>query len=208
MEDVQPRKGVRLGIGAAIIVLLGALSITVVIGIVRGAAVPVQEVTVLAQESVAASPTADPGMVVHVSGRVLTPGLYVLAAGARVMDAVAAAGGFAEDAQQDAINLARPVSDGEQLIVPAVGEEVPVVSSGSGSGSASGAGSGQVTAPVNLNTADGAELETLPRVGPAIAGKIIQWREENGRFTSVEDLLAVPGIGEKMLENLRELITV
>lgn len=184
----------RLGIGAAIVVVLVALAVTVGIGILRGAAAPVESVPVDVEQSRDAAP--EDRVYVHVAGAVAAPGLYVLGESARVVDAIAAAGGFAPDADRGAVNLARPLSDGEQLVVPVVGE-APAPSSGSG-------GEGRV----NLNTADAAALDTLPRIGPAMAERIIAWREQNGGFTSVEDLLAVPGIGDKMLEALRELVTV
>lgn len=188
----------RLGVGAAIVVVLVALAVTVGIGVLRGAGAPVQAVAVDPAPSTDASPAAS--VYVHVSGAVAAPGLYLLAEGARVVDAIAAAGGFAEGADEAAVNLARPLSDGEQLIVPLVGQ-TPATSSG---GTAPASGDGRV----NLNTADVAALDTLPRIGPAMAERIVQWREANGGFTSIEDLLAVPGIGDKMLESLRELVTV
>jgi competence protein ComEA len=178
------------------VLVIAALAVTVAIGILRGASAPVEHVVIDEGGSDAATPAAQ---YVHVSGAVTAPGLYVLAAGARVVDAVAAAGGFAADADQSAVNLARPVADGEQLHVRAQGETPDA-----GGGAAAPAGDGRV----NLNTADVAALDTLPRIGEAMAQRIIDWREQNGRFTSVEDLLAVPGIGEKMLEALRDLVVV
>lgn len=186
----------RLGLGAVIVVVLVALSITVGIGIVRGSSAPIESVTIDAEETTDAGAPAS--LFVHVSGAVATPGLYVLDEGARVVDAVAAAGGFAPGADEDAVNLARAVSDGEQLLVPVVGEVPTEVGTGAP------VGDGRV----NLNTADATALDTLPRIGPAMAQRIIEWREANGRFTSVDDLLAVPGIGDKMLESLRDLVTV
>ncbi|MEV8358705.1 helix-hairpin-helix domain-containing protein [Microbacterium sp. NPDC076895] len=182
----------RWGVGAVVILAHGALAIAVIVGIVRGAG---------SAQSLAPAPvtvaTASTSLYVHVSGAVNAPGLYVLHADARVVDAVAAAGGLAEDAEAAGVNLARPVSDGEQVIVPRVGE-------------APAAGPAGVTADgrVNLNSADEGALDTLPGVGPAIAGRIIEWREANGRFASVDDLLSVSGIGPKMLESLRDLVTV
>ena len=151
----------------------------------------------------------------HVYGQIARPGLYELPAGSRVVDVVAAAGGFTPEAEQAAVNLARPVVDGEQLAVPAVGE---IASGASGDGGApgtpsaggapgtpSGAGSGGL---VDLNRADYSTLQTLPGVGPATAAAILEWRAANGSFRSVDDLLGVPGIGEKTLEKLRALVTV
>jgi len=183
----------RLGVGAAIVVVILALGVTVGIGILRGATAPVESVIV--EE---AGDTAPPASIVyvHVFGAVAAPGLYVLADGARVVDVVAAAGGFTDAADAGTVNLARPVGDGEQIYVPAAGEVPPAAAAPPGDGR------------VNINTADVDALDTLPRIGEAMAQRIVQWREDNGRFTSVEDLLAVPGIGDKMLEALRELVTV
>jgi len=169
------------------------LAITVGIGILRGQAAPVDTVVIDGGSDPSAPPAA---VYVHVSGAVLRPGLYVLGDGARVVDVISAAGGFAADADESAVNLAREVSDGEQLHVPLRGE--------ASAGASEAAGDGRI----NLNVADAAQLQSLPRIGPALADRIIEWRETNGGFTSVEDLLAVPGIGDKMLASLRELVTV
>ncbi|RZS59073.1 competence protein ComEA [Microcella putealis] len=143
-------------------------------------------------------------VLVHVAGAVANPGVVELAEGARVLDAVARAGGAADDAELTAVNLARVVVDGEQIVVPRVGE-VPAAAPGS---PASGAASSGAAGLVNLNVADATTLETLPGVGPAIAARIIAWRDENGPFRSVDELLAVSGIGEKTLDGFRELVTV
>jgi len=192
-DAATPRR--RLGIGAVVVLVVAALAVTVGIGILRGAMAPVEEVVVDATPTGVTASSAD--LYVHVSGAVRAPGLYVLPQGSRVVDAVAAAGGFAEDADRDAINLARAVTDGEQLPVPRVGESP-----------AAAAAPGAADARVNLNTADATQLEELPRIGPALAERIVAWRDDNGRFTSVDDLLAVPGIGDKMLSSLRDLVTV
>lgn len=176
--------------------MIAVLAITVGIGILRAATTPVEAVTIeTASTRDAAGPPAGV-LYVHVSGAVARPGLFVLAADARVVDAIAAAGGFAEGAARDAVNLARPLGDGEQIEVPVIGAP--------DSAAAAPATDGRV----NLNTADAGALDTLPRIGPAMAQRIIEWRDDNGRFTSIEDLLAVPGIGDKMLESLRDLVTV
>jgi competence protein ComEA len=112
------------------------------------------------------------------------------------VDAVAAAGGFTDVADQSGINLARFVTDGEQLRVPAIGE-VPPAPAGTTAGGL-----------VNLNTADAAALETLPRVGPALATRIIEWRDANGGFGSIDDLKNVTGIGDKTFDGLKDLVTV
>lgn len=158
--------------------------------------------------------TASADIYVHVLGRVHSPGLYVLAEGSRLVDAVAAAGGLTPDADPSAVNLARSLSDGEQLYIPAIGESPPVLGSppDSGGGGPSGLGgssSGTGTQQkINLNTATQAELETLPRVGPAMAQRILEWRQASGPFSSVDDLLNVSGFGEKTVDGLRDLATV
>jgi competence protein ComEA len=132
---------------------------------------------------------------VHVLGAVRSPGLYQLAEGGRAVDAVAAAGGFADGADETQLNLARLLVDGEQIYVPVMGE-VPVAPGGVADGK------------VNLNTADQAMLETLPRVGPSLAQRILAWREANGRFSAVEDLLSITGIGDKTFDGLKDLVSI
>lgn len=199
----------RLGVGALVVLVLVTAGVTVAIGAWRTVTAPVDvpapsaSVTASATGSASAA-VRESAVYVHVHGAVVVPGLYRLDGDSRVVDAIAAAGGFSESADRAGVNLARPVSDGEQLFVPEPGQQPP---SGevAGPGAAPGAGS---SGTIDLNTADATELDTLPRVGPALAERIIAWREENGRFTSVDDLLAVSGIGEKMLEALRDRVRV
>jgi competence protein ComEA len=152
-------------------------------------------------------------VVVHVAGAVVAPGVQRLPAGARVIDAVDAAGGAAGDAELARINLAAPLEDGQQIYVPRFGELVPAAAGG-GTASAgtapgdSGATGSATGGLVNLNQATPAELEELPGVGPAIAQAIIDHREQEGPFASVEQLLDVRGIGDARLEQLRDLVTV
>lgn len=185
-----------LGVGAAIVLVLAAAATSVVVGIVRTSAT---SDAVGEQVAVSAAAPAPASVYVHVFGAVVRPGLYRLDDGARVVDVIASAGGLAPDADESAVNLARRVSDGEQLRVPVIGEALATGETAPGVAS---------DGRVNLNTADVSALDTLPRVGPAIAERIIQWREDNGPFTSVDDLLSVPGIGDKMLASLRDLVTV
>ena len=151
------------------------------------------------------------GVVVHVVGQVRRPGVVVLATGARVGDALAKAGGALPGADLTALNLARPLVDGEQVRVPKPGEAPPPApagpSGGVGGGGAGGAGAG-ASGPVNLNTASAAALEELPGVGPVLAQRIVDWRTEHGRFTSVDELGEVSGIGEKMFAQLQDKVTV
>lgn len=141
-------------------------------------------------------------LVVHVAGAVAHPGVYRVAPGSRVIDAVDQAGGLAGDAQPDAVNLAAPIADGERVYVPRVGEAVPVASSVVSEVSNAPRG------PVNLNDAGVDELDQLPGVGPATAAAIIAHREQHGPFASVDDLADVRGIGPAKLEALRGLVTV
>ncbi|WP_110589011.1 ComEA family DNA-binding protein [Microbacterium suaedae] len=202
MADLEPYRRAapraRLGVGAAILLVFIALAATVGIGVWRSARTPVEH---LADDPVVASPALTPGLsgdaYVHVSGAVRAPGLYVVASDARVVDAIAAAGGLADDANAVGINLARPVTDGEQLVVPAEGETPAAVAPGGGT----------TPARVNLNTADSTTLETLPGIGPALAQRIIDWRAAEGPFGSVDDLLAVSGIGPSVLASVRDLVT-
>lgn len=161
-------------------------------------------------------------VVVHVAGQVTTPGVVTLPLGARVAEAISAAGGALAGTSLDGLNLARRVNDGEQVYVgaPPAGAAPVVAPQGtSGDGSSisaaappdapapSSAGASSVS-PIDLNTASSEELQQLPRVGPATAAKIIAHREENGKFTSVDQLLDVPGIGERTLEGLRGQVRV
>ncbi len=156
-------------------------------------------------------------VVVHVVGQVHSPGVLRLPVGSRVSDAVAGAGGATARADLSGINLARLLQDGEQVRVPAPGEEVrePAAPGGNGSvggagagGSPGGGGSAGAGGVVPLNTADLATLDTLPGVGPVLAQRILDWRAEHGRFAAVDELSEVSGIGEKLLARLRPLVSV
>jgi competence protein ComEA len=158
----------------------------------------------LTDASVSAETSASPGvrLVVHVAGAVVRPGVYEFPAGARVGDAVRAAGGAIATADVDAINLARPLSDGERVYVPRKGEAPPATD---GSGGGGGGGTG---AKININTASVAELDTLPGIGPALAQRIVDYRTQHGPFRTIRDLLRVEGIGEKKFNGLKDLVTV
>jgi len=153
---------------------------------------------------------------VHVSGAVTKPGLVEVPDGARVFDAIAQAGGLTAEAREGGVNLARFVVDGEQIFVPRSDDPAAAagISNSSTAGGTRGGGSSASAGPpgtsgkVNLNTATAAELETLPRVGPALSAKILAWRTDNGAFSAIEDLNDVDGVGDKTFESLKDLVTL
>lgn len=150
-----------------------------------------------APSSAAAPPRAAAGLVVDVEGAVRRPGLVRLPTGSRVADAVARAGGPTRFADRSGVNLAAPVADGQQVLVPRRGE-----AGGAPAGSASAAPSG----PVSLSSATAEQLDALPGVGPVTAQKIVAYRAEHGAFHSVDELDAIPGIGPARLSDLRGLV--
>lgn len=172
---------------------------------VTAAGVPESEVLVTGQPI-----TGNPGsaetltsITVHVVGRVRKPGIFTLPVGSRVADAIERAGGLAAGANGVHINLARVLSDGEQIRVRRGG-----VSQGAGLGVGNDLDSSGSTGLINLNTASATDLEQLPGIGPVLAARIVSWRETNGRFAQVDILGEVSGIGPVVLENLRPLVTV
>jgi len=153
------------------------------------------------------APTPEP-LRIHVAGAIVRPGVYELPEDSRVLDAVEAAGGFVVEADKNALNLAAPVEDGERLDIPYVAGYVPseeegfaVISEGTPSPLA-----GEDL--VDINTASLDELDKLPGIGPTTAQKIIDYREENGPFARIEDIVNVPGIGMPTFEEIKDLITV
>lgn len=182
------RRLIAVGVvGAAAVVLLAPRVLH------RGGPAPV--VVPLRTAAHARAPAAA-DLVVDVAGAVQRPGLYHLAAGTRIADAVAAAGGATRKADVTLVNLAAPLADGEQVLVPARGA--------AGAGADGSAPS--PTAPLDLNTATADELDALPGVGPATAQKIIDYRQAHGPFRSVDELEGVPGIGPSKLAQLKGLV--
>jgi competence protein ComEA len=147
-------------------------------------------------------------IVVHVAGAVVEPGVYRVAANARVVDAVTAAGGATAEGRADALNLAAPLRDGDRVQVPTHAEAPTVVAGVSSAvvgGSAAAAGS---TGPLDVNVATVDELDRLPGVGPATAAAIVAHREANGPFPTIDAIGDVRGIGPAKLEALRPLVTL
>lgn len=145
-------------------------------------------------------PTDKP-LVVHITGAVPRPGVYALPQGARVQDAISAAGGFLAEAEKSGINLARALEDGEQLDIPFVEGFSPVIATPM-----------ETFIPtsdlININTATVSELDTLPGIGPTTAQKIVDYRDSHGPFLNIEDIVNVSGIGPTTYDRIRDLITV
>ena len=167
-------------------------------------------------------PAAGPGglsatsgsVVVHVTGAVSRPGVVTLPPGSRVTDAINAVGGASAEADTQQLNLARVLTDGEQIRVPRIGEVLPNPAPQPGGaatpsvGTAPGKTNGDASGTININTASASELEKLPGIGPALAQRIVEYRDSHGPFASVDALTDVPGIGKAKLEGLREQATV
>ncbi|MBL6276035.1 ComEA family DNA-binding protein [Micromonospora fiedleri] len=205
------RRGVRALAVVAVLVVLGAAGWT---WRSRPQVEPVSAVTGAPTAVPSDNPGNEPGdepadgatgeVVVAVAGKVRRPGLVRLPAGARVADAVEAAGGALPGVDVAMLNPARKVADGE-LIVVGVAAATPAVGAAPGAGPAAGADPG---GRLNLNTASQSQLETLPGVGPVLARRIIEHRDEHGGFRSVSDLRQVNGIGDARYEELKDLVTV
>lgn len=211
----------KLGLGAVVVLALVVCAIVVLAIALQPRANAIPALDELGDAATpAATGSGEPGVVaepgaseagtvlVHVAGAVNAPGVYELAAGDRVIDAIEAAGGVTDAADAEQLNFARPLVDGEQIYVPEPGEAPPAGSSDGGGGSVSGGGSGSSGGLINLNTASATELETLPRIGPAMSQRIIDYREQHGGFTSIDQLKDVAGIGDATFDGLKELVTV
>ena len=146
-------------------------------------------------------PTERP-VIIHISGAVPRPGVYALPQGARVQDAISAAGGFLAEAEKSQINLAALLEDGEKLEIPFIEGALPIVATPGPTVVA------VTTELININTASAAELDTLPSIGPSLAQRIIEYRDANGPFVSIEDIINVPGIGSGNYERFKDMITV
>ena len=206
MGDMQPivlsRRRVLLGGLLLVVALLLGARFVVRAGTPAGAAAPpiVGSADAPAAGSTAGTPAAASArLVVYVVGAVRRPGLYRLAQGSRVADAVARAGGVTRKADPAALNLAAPLADGEQVLVPA---RLPVAVAASQGAAVPGVPQG----PIQLSSATAEQLDALPGIGPATAQKILDYRAEHGAFRSVEELDDVPGIGPARVEQLRGLV--
>jgi competence protein ComEA len=172
---------------------------SVAIAAPAGAGSPVVSSAPITSASASPSPAT---IIVDVAGWVRKPGVYEFASGDRVIDAVNRAGGARKGADLTSLNLAAPLADGTQVVVPREGSTAPGVTGTAGTSSSGG------TTLINVNTATETELETLPGVGPVTAAAIIDYRTKNGPFASVDDLIDVSGIGPSTLEQIRPFVTV
>ncbi len=187
-----------------VIFLLGFITGIVLI-VMRRQSQPIPIVITPPPPSATFQPTETPGPIrVYISGAVINPAVYELSPGAILEEAIAIAGGFSNEADPSAVNLALILRDGMHVHIPVPGAS-PVVTTGDSNVSMP---EGTVNELININTATLEELDTLPGVGPATAQKIIDYRLANGPFDSIEDLDLVSGIGPAKLENIRSYITV
>ncbi|MFC9918893.1 helix-hairpin-helix domain-containing protein [Agromyces binzhouensis] len=220
LDGARARPRSRVAVGAAVVLFVVAVAVSAMLSFGAGGGGSQGEVArVEADGAGSAAPGAGaradgdppatgatgamPTILVHVLGAVAEPGIVELRAGARVVDAIGAAGGLVGDADPGGVNLARVLVDGEQFVVPREGE-VPPPAAGSADGSTLAGSGGRVS----INGADAAALDTLPRIGPALAQRIIDWRESNGPFTDVSQLMEVAGIGDAVYSGLVDLVSL
>jgi len=193
-------RGELIGLVALLAVTLGGAGLWYVRSLPRPVEVSTAPSGGTASAPVPASPSPEVVVLVDVAGWVRHPGVYEFTEGARVIDAIDAAGGARPGALLQALNLAAPLADGTQILVPREGQEgvaPPPVSGGAVAGGL-----------IDVNTATAIELEELPGVGEVIAQAIVDYRTENGPFTSIDQLVDVSGIGDATLESIRDLVTV
>lgn len=185
---------------AYLVVVLAVLALggRFLVGAIRPEAAP--EAPELALDATSVADEPPPALIVHVAGAVRRPGLYELSEGSRIDDAIRRAGGAKPRADLGLVNLAAPVADGQQVLVPS--------RAGPDASPREGIAAPPQNGPVHLNSATLEQLDELPGVGPVTAEKILAYREEHGAFQSVDELDAVPGIGPARLEELRRLVAL
>jgi len=195
--------------------LLGALGLVVAAVVLFAGGDDAAPVVIVAPEPTAIPEQTPPAIRVHVSGAVMSPGVYEMSEDDRVMDAIASAGGVQPNADLASINLAQRVQDEAQYHVPRLGEPTQARTSAPAQRASipndrppTQGGRASSSSLIDLNIATAQELELLPGIGPVMAGRIITYREANGPFTSLDDVENVPGIGPKTLESIRPLATV
>lgn len=193
-------RGELIGLVALLAVTLGGAGLWYVRSLPRPVEIATAPSGGTASAPASASPSPEVVVLVDVAGWVRRPGVYEFTEGARVIDAIDAAGGARSGAVLEALNLAAPLTDGTQILVPREGQEGVAPAPVTGGAVAGGL--------VNVNSAIATELEELPGIGEVIAQRIIDYRTENGPFATVDELVDVSGIGDAILESIRELVTV
>ena len=193
-------RGELIGLVALLAVTLGGAGLWYVRSLPRPVEVATAPSGGTGSAPASASPSPEVVVLVDVAGWVRRPGVYEFTEGARVIDAIDAAGGARSGAVLEALNLAAPLTDGTQILVPREGQEGVAPAPVTGGAVAGGL--------INVNSAIATELEELPGIGEVIAQRIIDYRTENGPFATVDELLDVSGIGDAILESIRELVTV
>lgn len=205
-----------VGVVLALGVLVAAFAVTRARAVPVTPPVPVAVASSLAQPAPSSPPVTSPAPApirVHVVGEVARPGVHQLPLGARVADAIDAAGGLTEKARPGELNLAQALADGQQVVIGGPQRPTSEVRGGGDAGvdapaAAAGSGGGSPSGKLNLNTATAAQLDTLPGVGPVTAEKVVAWRAQHGKFTRIEELQEVPGIGPKTYEEIAPHVTV
>ena len=203
--------GQAVRVGGAALALLAAVALAAGAVVLLTGGDDAAQVRIVAPEPTAAAAPAATDIRVQVSGAVMSPGVYAMNNGDRVMDAIAAAGGVDPGADLSGINLALRVQDEAHYHIPTVGETPPPSPAGASSTSPRAGGRGTSSTTnllIDLNTASAQGVESLPGIGPVMAGRIVAHREVNGPFAAVDDIQDVPGIGPKTLESIRSLVTV
>ena len=224
LENPRQRIRWRIAVGAALILGTAVVAVSIVVSSISALTqgeTPIPSDVVMPGTSphsaLPSNANTQQGteILVHVVGAVVAPGLYSVRVDSRIIDVVMAAGGLSSTADPCAINLAQPIVDGQQVVVPTTkdgspgdqstctGENQTVTSGG-----ASGAVDVATGALISLATATVAQLDTLPGIGPALAQRIVDWREASGGFSSIDQLGDVSGIGDKVLENIRGKVTL
>jgi competence protein ComEA len=190
---------VRVAVGAATITGLAIVIVAILTSTLSSVGNHVEvPLDLTATPSVSSDKATSPlgSVLIHVIGEVNSPGIYELESGSRVIDAVMAAGGLRQSASDCGVNLAREVNDGEQILIPSQQQ-------------ACLGGTGQaVNTELSLNQATAEQFDSLPGIGPTLAGRIVQWRESNGGFSSLDQLNEVSGIGDKLFAGLKDLVTL
>ncbi len=202
MELIKNKK-FQIGIGILVLIII------FIIYIIMNS--KIEENTIIIEEDTKTTEEEEPSakIKVHIAGYVLNEGIIELEEGARIQDAIEAAGGLTEDADIEKVNLAYKIEDGQKIYIPnkqeAQEEDIIIVKNENGEGIISGE---EQSEKVNINTANQTELETLPGIGPSTALKIIEYRELNGKFRDIEELKNVPGIGEAKFKNIENAVTI